>query len=149
MRSHTVLALSLVMAACASAPPRGPDAGEVQTELDGEVTSVARAISGGQFSQVVARFAPDARLIVTGVPGPDGQPLNVDVSGHQPILGFLNGVGAPPEFEMNVTSFQLNGDVARQSGDWSAGGGEVSGAFTVEWLRAEEGWLVRLWQFEG
>lgn len=147
MRLMSLVVLGLV--ACASGAP-GPSDAEVQAQLEGELQAVVTAVRAGDAGGAVARFAPDARLVLTGIRDPNGQPLDGEIVGTDRIRGFLASVGAPPDFVMNAGSFVRAGDTVTQSGTWSVDDGAQSGSFTLEWRRTEEGtWRILAWNMRG
>ncbi len=140
--------LAIASLACASAP-RGPTDAEVRATLDERLQQVVGDIGLGNTEGVLTYFAADASMALRGVMGPDGAPLNVDLTGIDQIRPFMNQTGAPPEFYMQVSGFTRTGTEAEQTGRWSIAG-EQTGPFTVRWRQSTDGaWLIVHWRFGG
>jgi hypothetical protein len=148
MRRLTTTLLAFSLVACATGGS-GPGDTEVRARLDSQLQAIVQTVLAGNFDGFLGHFAPDGQMVVTNVIGPEGEPLNVNLTGHEQIRAFISQVGAPPDLAMNVTSFQLDGAAATQSGQWSIGA-EQMGTFQINWGRTgDEMWQVRVFRFEG
>lgn len=148
MRHLVTASLTIASMACASAPP-GPTDAEVRAALDGELQQVVREITMGNTEGVLARFASDGVMVLRGLRGGDGEPLDVDLTGTDQIRSFMNRVGAPPDFAMEVTGFSRSGDEAEQTGRWSIAR-EQAGTFVLNWRQTADGeWRIARWRFDG
>jgi hypothetical protein len=134
--------------ACASTP-RGPTDAEVRAALDAQLQQLVRDVLAGNTASVLAQFASDAVMVLRGVIGPEGEVINVELTGTDQIGSFTNQTGPPPDFAMQVTGFTRSGTEAEQTGRWSLAG-EQTGTFTVTWRDTAEGaWEIVRWRFEG
>jgi ketosteroid isomerase-like protein len=149
MRSLILSFAVIGLAACASAPS-GPTDAEVRTALDAEVRGIEADVSAGNAAAVAARFAPDGRLVLNGVTGPNGEALDTQLTGEAQIRPFMESIGAPPAFTLTATQFARTGDDATQTGTWSVDGGAQSGSFTLDWRRQADGtWRILAWTLQG
>jgi hypothetical protein len=148
MRRFTAIVFAFSLIACASAGTGAGDA-EVRARLETQLQAMVQTVLAGNTDGFLGHFAPEGQLVLSNVTGPDGEPINANLAGHEQIRAFMSQIPAPPELAMNVTSFRQDGTDATQTGQWSIGGNQM-GSFTIDWRRSsEELWQVRVFRFEG
>ena len=148
MRQLTAVALAFGLSACASAGSAPSDA-DVRARLDTQLQAMVQTVLAGNVDGYLGNFAPDGQMVLTNVTGPDGEPLNVNLTGQEQIRAFMSQIPAPPELTMNVTSFRRDATDATQSGQWSIGGAQI-GTFQLDWRRTSaDVWQVRVFRFDG
>jgi len=147
MKRFAISALAVGIVACASAP-RGPSDAEIQAQVDQVLQEAIAAVQRGDAESFLTHFEPRGTMVLRGVTGPDGTVMNVDLVGADQIRPFLQQVGTPPDFGMQVTAFRRDGMEAVQTGQWTVGG-DQGGPFSLTWRSTEEGvWRIAIWRFD-
>ena len=137
--THRFLLLGAMLTVGCASTPRGPSDATLAQQLQQRVEA---AIPDAQAR--VAIFAPDARLTIIGLPGADGAPTTLDLTGTDQIRAFTTQTPLPPGFAMEFLNFERKGAQFAQTGRWRITG--ATGTFTVSWREIDGRWLVSLWQ---
>jgi hypothetical protein len=134
------MALAL-LAACASSPPALSN-----DELGGQLDRALQVHLTASRDSLVARFAPDARMVLRNVVGPDGELVHLDLVGIDQISMMIAQSEMPDDFAMTVRHFERQGSEATQTGDWRMVG--QRGTFIVRWGQVGGEWRIALWQLD-
>jgi hypothetical protein len=94
------MALAL-LAACASSPPALSN-----DELGGQLDRALQVHLTASRDSLVARFAPDARMVLRNVVGPDGELGHLDLVGIDQISMMIAQSEMPDDFAMTVRHFE-------------------------------------------
>jgi len=131
----TIAALVL-LAACASAPPRPVDE---RARIESETRHYAEVLRGAPVDSVVAVYAEDGELVIPGVG---------TLHGRKAIRDFLAPLAATvtvASVEMQVDSVALSGNSAVERGRYRQVAGptggptqEFRGAFDATWTRGSD-----------
>jgi hypothetical protein len=136
--THRMLLLgSIVVAGACASSPRGPSDAELAQQLQQRWEAAIPAPA-----MRAALFAPDGRMTISGLPGPDGAPSTIDLVGIDQIRPFVTETPPSPGFAMEFLNFERAGSQLTQTGRWRMTG--YAGPFTLMWRETGGVWRVTL-----